>query len=149
LSMEKYDCFELEPQLRSKGGAKVVRVSAVNELDLIAGFSAEGNAADIKVHTAPGVERPDLVSVHEIAELVVDGSRRHRPADGIIHQASLGQGEESRPPEGEVNLGPKQGVQRAHIGAHAVGYAAHGNGPGLRLLEVVGHLPFQHDSSLD
>ena len=137
-------CKKLETDLRSKGAAEVVTGFIWEKDDLIARFSPNTQPADIKFDATGRINRGIGIAIHNIIDLVVDGSDRHRSTNAKVHKPAFDSGKNAHW-AGALNFGAEKSVQQAQIGARSIGNAAGSHAGGEVSLEVIGHFAFQNN----
>jgi hypothetical protein len=130
--------------LRAKRGTEIIASAIVQEHDFIACFGSEAKPAYVEFNATAGIENAVSVAVHNGADLIIDGARRHWSTYSKVHNAALEQRENPHR-TGSLNLEASQTVKQPQIGADSAGDYAGGDGLSFVALKVIGHLTFQNN----
>jgi hypothetical protein len=134
----------LETNLRSKGGAEIVRGAVVQEHDFIACFNPDAEYAGVELYAAPRIKHSIGVTIDNVADLVIDYAGSHRTTYAKVYEPAFRQREDPHWPRA-LDLETKQAVQQAQVGAERVRDPAHGDDLRLGAFKVIRHFALKNN----
>src|SRR5690349_17054874 len=138
------DYQRLETNLRSKGGAEIVRSAVVQEHNFIARFNPDAQPARVEFHAASRIKHSIGIAIHNVADLVIDYARCHRTTHAKVHEPAFRQRKDPHWPRA-LDLQAKQPMQQAQVGAECVRDSAHGDHLRLGAFKVICHFTLKNN----